>query len=64
MKKEQLTLGKLVQLGPYQGVVIEVNETSIIVEFKTWTDIDPWTGKLPKIVFTHYELLDEVIDDE
>lgn len=63
MKKEQFEIGQEVILGKYKGTVVEINESNVVVQFNDWPSINPWTGQLPRLTFTHYELLDVVGED-
>lgn len=53
------SLGEFLKLGIYEGTVVDIDDVSITVKFKTWPTINPWTGDYPKITFTHFALLDK-----
>lgn len=63
MKKEDFKIGQEVILGKYKGIVVEINDNDVVVQFSDWSTINPWTGQLPRLTFTHYELLDIVGED-
>lgn len=53
MKIEDFTEGQCIYIGIYEGVIVEIGENFVVVNFKTWVCPNTRTGD-SKITFTHY----------